>query len=674
MKRIDLHIHTVATLSDSPFDFSLDKLKAYVDAAGLSAIAITNHNAFYYGQFKEIEEVLATKVFPGIEVSVESSHVLLIADPTRADRLARASEHLGALIQTQGASISVEQLVEIFGDLNDYVVIPHYEKKPVIDSSTLGKLAAHVTTGEVDSAKKFIRCIKDERKLVPVLFSDARMSTTLQHFPTRSTYIGCGEVTLSALKATLRDRTKVFLSPTGGNQLFQVLDDGLMASTGLNVFLGDRSSGKTFTLNRIASEHPNVKYIKQFSLVQLDEAQYEREFNSELERRRSRYTEEYLSSFKNVLDTVVGIDLDSGERSLDNYVESLLRSAEETYLSDSFSKTALFSESTFKLGDDKSLVSLIEAVRHLIENVDHRNIIEKHVELGVLRMLAAELIETLWERSRDRLKRQFVNLLVEDIRRQLGIRTSAVQVPDIDLYEVLMDRKKVERFEDIVRALRSNEVIFQEDMQGFRIVARKSAHTGAGELKSLSGKRTAFSDAMKHYESPYAFLRQLMDKPEIPDSELYRFFVKLEYEILNTDGFPVSGGERSEYRLLQEISDAQNYDLLLIDEPESSFDNIFLNGHVNALIRDISRTMPVIVVTHNNTVGASIGADYVLCAQKEATSEGVAYRIFGGYPTDLSLCCADGSTLPSHKIMMDSLEAGTDAYDARRRGYEAIAN
>src|SRR5690554_6502785 len=99
-----------------------------------------------------------------------------------------------------------------------------------------------------------------------------------------------------------------------------------------------------------------------------------------------------------------------------------------------------------------------------------------------------------------------------------------------------------------------------------------------------------------------------MTKPEIPDSALYRFFVKIEYEILNKDGYPVSGGERSEYRLLQEISDAQSYDLLLIDEPESSFDNVFLNDNVNQLIRDIARTMPVIVVTHNNTVGASIGA------------------------------------------------------------------
>jgi Fe-S cluster assembly ATPase SufC len=445
-----------------------------------------------------------------------------------------------------------------------------------------------------------------------------------------------------------------------------------MASTGLNVFLGERSSGKTYTLNRISAEHPNVKYIKQFSLVQLDEAQYERDFNSELERRRSRHTEDYLHGFKAVVDEIIGIDLDAHDRALGNYLESLLRSAEESDLADSFSKTRLFSETTFKIGDDESLKSLIEAVRHLIENVDHRPSIEKHIELNALRALAVALIEMLWERNRDRVKKQFVNRMVEDIKQQLAVRTAAIQVPDIDFYGVLLDQKKVERFEAIVRALRSEAVIFQTEMQGFRIVAKKSAHSGASELKATSGRKIAFSDAMKQYDEPYQYLRQLMTKSEIPDSELYRYFVKIGYEILNRDGYPVSGGERSEYRLLQEISDAQSYDLLLIDEPESSFDNVFLNDNVNALIRAIARTMPVIVVTHNSTVGASIGADYLLCARKEITAGRVLYRIFSGYPTDKLLQCVDGATLANHQALLASLEAGEEAYEARRRGYEAV--
>ena len=95
MIKIDLHIHTIATASDSAFDFELDKLKAYVAAASLDAIAITNHNVFDFRQFEDIRSEVEASVFPGIEVDVDGCHILVIADPGRADKLALASERIG---------------------------------------------------------------------------------------------------------------------------------------------------------------------------------------------------------------------------------------------------------------------------------------------------------------------------------------------------------------------------------------------------------------------------------------------------------------------------------------------------------------------------------------------------------------------------------------------------
>ena len=70
MKKIDLHIHTVETISDSDFNFSIDKLKDYVDGAGLDAIAITNHNIFDGMQFRSIREAISIPAFPGIEINL----------------------------------------------------------------------------------------------------------------------------------------------------------------------------------------------------------------------------------------------------------------------------------------------------------------------------------------------------------------------------------------------------------------------------------------------------------------------------------------------------------------------------------------------------------------------------------------------------------------------------
>ena len=672
MKKIDLHIHTVSTISDRSFSFNLNKLQRYVSEAGLDAIAITNHDVFDGIQFRAIDETIEVVVFPGIEVNLDCGHVLIISDVSDLEDFEHKAELVAQRISQIGDSISVEELEEIFGDLNDYLVIPHYDKKPSIKGETLDRIASYVLAGEVDSAKKFIRAIKDEKKLTPVLFSDVRICDELDRLPTRQTFIDCGELTLNAIKACLQDKGKVALSETDGNRLFQVFDDGQKLSTGLNVLLGERSSGKTFTLNRINESNDNVKYIRQFSLVQQDDDAYEREFNNEIQRNRSRFIEDYLSGFKVVLNDVVNVDLRANERAVVNYVSSLLKSAEEADRRDAFSKTALFDESEFPISEDGVLNDLIGSVRQVIENIEYREIIDRHIDINSLKRLACELIELLWTKTFEKKKKRFVNSLIRDIRESLKMRTSAVQVDDVDLYRVSMDKRKVERFSEIVKCLQREATISEESIQGFSVVARKGAFAGAGELKLASGVKTAFRDSFKEYGRPYSYLQTLLANESLTPSELYKLFAKISYRILNRDGFEVSGGERSEFRLLQEIKDAQNHDILLIDEPESSFDNMFLKSDVNQIIREISESMPVVVVTHNSTVGASVGADYLLYASKEIEGGDVAYKLYSGHPTDRRLKSLDGKTIRNHEIMLNSLEAGCDTYNDRRQGYEAI--
>jgi ABC-type phosphate transport system ATPase subunit len=120
------------------------------------------------------------------------------------------------------------------------------------------------------------------------------------------------------------------------------------------------------------------------------------------------------------------------------------------------------------------------------------------------------------------------------------------------------------------------------------------------------------------------------------------------------------------------LQSPQNYDILLINEPESSFDNLFLRSDVNEILKRISESMPVVVVTHNNTVGASAAADYQLFASKEKDGERVVYRLYSGHPTDRQLTSIDGKAISNYTTTLNSLEAGSEAYNERRSGYEAI--
>jgi ABC-type dipeptide/oligopeptide/nickel transport system ATPase component len=672
LKKIDLHIHTVPSINDSQFVFSLDTFKRYVAEAHLDAVAVTNHYVFDGTQFRIIQEALDVTVFPGIEVNLENGHVLIISNGSNLEDFEAKTNLVSKKITQVGDRISVVDLEKIFGDLGNYLVIPHYDKSPSIAGETLEKIKPYVSAGEVDSAKKFIRAIRDKTKFTPVLFSDVRIKENLDKLPTRQTFIDCGDLTLDAIKSCLRDKAKVALSETDGNKLWQVFENGQKLSTGLNILLGERSSGKTVTLNKINNAIGNVKYIEQFSLVQQDEAAYERQFNSDVQRKRSCFIDEYLTGLKIVLDDIMNVDLEANDRGAEQYVATLLKSAEDADRRDAFSKTALFDEMDFPVGQTNTLKDLIESVRQVIENVEYKSIIEKHLLVESLKRLACELIELLWNKALEDKKKTLVNGLVKDVKQRLKMRTSAVQVEDVDLYKVSMDGKRVERFREIVGFLKREAVVFADNIQGFRIEARKERFAGALEIKSANGNKGAFSDAIKEYGDPYKYLCVLLSKEDLTRSELYKLFVKISYKILNSDGFEVSGGERSEFRLLQEITDAQKYDVLLIDEPESSFDNLFLKSDVNQILKEISKSMPVVVVTHNSTVGASVGADYLLYARKDIEDGKPVYRIYSGYPTDKKLLSIDGKTINSHEIIMDSLEAGVNAYDSRRQGYEAI--
>jgi hypothetical protein len=672
LKKIDLHIHTIATISDRGFEFSIDTFKRYASDAKLDAVAVTNHDVFNAEQYHLIKDALPIVVFPGIEINIDLGHLLVIARPEDVDDFNVRAAEVSKRITRIGDSISVDELIKIFGNLDNYLLLPHYDKRPAVAGETLGKLLPYISAGEVDSPKKFIRNFKDPAKLTPVLFSDSRMAADFASLPTRQTFVDCGELTLEALKACLKDKAKVALSERDGNRLWQVFDNGQQLSTGLNVLIGARSSGKSYTLDRISDEVRNTKYIRQFELVQHDPKDDEREFTTSVERRRSIAMDQHLAGLKRVLDQVVQVDLAANDRRVEEYVSALLRCAEETDKRDAFSNAALFDEVAFPLENPDNLEQLVRSVQHLIENVEHRPVIEKHVDRAALKRLACELIDLLRVQVADGARKKIVNELVKDIKQGLSFHTSASQVPEVDLYAVSLDRKKVTRFSDIVEAIRKERVISEDVLQGFKIEARSEPYSGAGEVKSVNGTKAGFSDAFKKYKDPYAYLCEVRKNDDVAPANYYKLFAKISCRILNKDGYTVSGGERSEFRLLQEIADARNYDLLLIDEPESSFDNLFLKSDVNQILKSISETMPVVVVTHNSTVGASIGADYVLFSTKTIEDHEARYRIFSGYPTDKTMTSIDGKVIASYETLLDSLEAGALTYEKRKEAYEAV--
>ena len=674
MKKIDLHIHTKSTISDSEFVFSFQKLKEYVETLEVDCIAITNHNLFDLEQFKQIVNDLEVKVLPGIEINLVSGHLLLISEYEELEDFNGKCIEVSKLINKSDDYISVAKLKEIYGGLNKYLLIPHYDKKPIIEQETLEELKDFISSGEVASPKKFHYCIKDKSSLVPVLFSDLRFSEGLLQYSPRQTFIDTNDLSLRSIKTCLLDKSKVYLSKGAGHNFFQVLANGQVISTGLTVILGERSSGKTYNLRRISESFENIKYIKQFELLETDEERDKKRFDELLNAQQRSVEESFLKEFKDVVEDAAKIELKQNEYATGQFLSSLVKVAFEEEKTDSFSRAVLFNENPYIETNNSSLKDLVIAVRLLLENTEFRETIDSYIPKDNLINLLVDLMKQYAKKEELNSKKRWINELISNVKKELKTRTASTSIRELDFYKIKIEKEKINKFFRIANLVKAEREIEKKDIRGFKLVANTKKFTGASELKKQSGRMMIFSEAYKNYENPHSYLNSLKLIEGLAQTEYYKFFVDIDYRILNKYGFEVSGGERSEFNLLQKIDDAITYDMLLIDEPESSFDNLFLKNDVNEIIKEISKSIPVVIVTHNNTVGASIKPDYVIYTKKEITEGKVIYKVFSGNPADKELRSIDGESISNYDIMLNCLEAGNEAYLERGKSYEILKN
>lgn len=679
MKRCDLHIHTVPSVSDRAFTYDAGVLADYVKKTGLDVIAITNHNLFDYAQFQEIKNTLShIMVLPGIEVDLENGHILVIAnndDGSVFDFNSKCDE-VKCQIKTNVDYINYDTFMRIFGDLNKYLIIPHYEKDPKLHKDVIKKLGRNIIAGEVSSVKKFIYMQHEASEITPVYFSDFRIEkdTIPENYPVSHTFLDIDQINVNTLKLCLMDKTKVSLSPEKGVKLFQVFPNGQMLSTGLNIMFGKRSTGKTHTLNAIADRFQGrAKYIKQFELLNTGKNDSD-QFENDLKVRQEDAAEEYLREFGSVVtDMLKTCSTDEDDIKLQSYLDAVMSSAQQSNVNDVFSKTKLFNESDFKEHKSTEIPKLIDAAQTLLESQLYKPNINKYISDDSLKALLKELIEINRDENIKNKYFKEVNNMIKIVKESLQLKSAAPRIPNIDLYQYFINRKKREIFAQIAIAIKKPRTINTEKAGQFTINVSSRPYNNATDLKSIGLKQVSLTNAFAKYGDPNSYIEELK-ATGVEIDRIYKLFTAIDYKILNSSGLPVSGGERSEFNFLQKIKDAILCDILIIDEPESSFDNIFLKNEVNRFIKEMAENMPVIISTHNNTIGGSIKPDYILYTEKKIESGKTSFNIYSGYPTSKNLKDINGNTIENYEITLNSLEAGEQAYSERKDIYETLKN
>lgn len=656
MKRFDLHIHTLPSPIEADFTFSMDSLVDHVEGNKLDIIAVTNHNYFDKNNYVYVRDTLPNVlVLPGIEISVEKYHVLVVANPELVDSFEDLCKEVSQPDEN-GIGMSNERFNELFGD-GLFIVIPHYKKKPAITSSDLEKLKGCVTALEVTSDKKWERESKDQATPI-VMFSDFRCEENGFRSRGKYTYISLNNTSFEALRLALNSKSKLSITEREDHM---ELAPGLYASMGLNVVVGGRSSGKSFFLDKLyeSCDSDDVVYVKQFEIVQnAGKDIWEKHLSDEEIEIKTAYYEP-MSTIASAFSKLPSKEKSAKE--LKDYVVNLMEYAETSARDDEYSKCPIYSEGKLTAESCQREKKVCEALIVLLE----KNPLSAEIDTMIGREALVALFRIALERYKAKLLRNTcvkqANEIAKKVKGRLTLKSSRPACPESPLVEIARRQAYVLRLVKLRKETKRESQVDTKSIGKFKRVTKRIQYKDATSLKKAIGATSSLSGIYQLDDE--TFVEKILSAEGSPD--LTKAFFDMKVLLLNERDEEVSGGQKAEYLFFKALDKAASHDLILIDEPESSFDNPFLNELIASELKRISEKATVFIATHNNVLGVSIRPDGIVYTSFEKGE----HRVYTGDIADDKLVTVARETVKRSDVLLRLMEAGNEAYENRRPYY-----
>lgn len=208
---------------------------------------------------------------------------------------------------------------------------------------------------------------------------------------------------------------------------------------------------------------------------------------------------------------------------------------------------------------------------------------------------------------------------------------------------------------------KTNAVVDAKSIGRFKRITKRIQYKNASALKTATGASSSLSGIQQADDCE--FVERLLAAEGAPD--LSKAFFDMEVLLLNENDEEVSGGQKAEYLFFKALDKAATHDTVLIDEPESSFDNPYLNELIASELKRISERSTVFIATHNNVLGVSIAPDGIVYTAYEDPE----HRVYTGDVGDEDLVSVDGRTIKRSEILLQLMEAGDEAYENRKPYY-----
>lgn len=673
MIRVDFHIHTLSTDWDEPFSFNMDQLISHAQDQALNAIAITNHNTFNKVQFDEISDMLRGQcvVFPGMEVSALGTHIVLVCPIEDAEKLEACGNNLKQYLPDVHSTCTQEQFLHVFPEIANWIVIPHYQKKPSISEEQLLGIKDLACALETSSMGKALRLKKTGVvKPSPVYFTDYRFGCESDEGPKDryrpgGVYVNTDRTDFSSISSQFR-LGHIQLNRWDNENLEVV--PGVAIQKGINLLVGKRSTGKSVTLDKASKlfDKEDVYYIRQGDLV--DESK-ENDFYRNLNLKFSDIGEKYKERWRTIFSTLIKI---GSRKALTNdlrkYLDELKAYASTQTTLDSYAKCVLFKRKEIEEPDLDEAEDLIKSLLTLLKSENYAEVIQSTLGYEKIIQLLKFLVAIAREQQFQRICIQETNKITAAVKNRLNV--SAVSpYPEQVIPRIAMNLAFHKRASELLEECWKQQVVYCDGGKYFgqyTIIAMRKKFDTADAVKNAIGTASALGRITTKPVQEY--LDTLIEEcPQSGEDAALGLF-DVEVSIRDKKGATPSGGQRTECVFLGKLEEASGRKLILIDEPESSFDNPFLNDAISERLRKIGENAIVVVSTHNPVLGFSVEPQRVLItAYIESSKE---YVVYEGSLRDQSLIGTNSETIPTREAMLQIFEAGKIPHDNRNAYYK----
>lgn len=710
--KIDIHSHTKKCKSgDAPTrEITPDDFCETIQSTEVGIIAITNHNTFDLGQFIEILDIMGdnAQVWPGIELDVQENsvrgHLIVIVSPQMVKEFSDSVGKITAGSTPDSFRGNIEQVLEIFDSFKPLYVTHYKQKTPNLSDEALEKLIS----GTANPA----RVIKEVSNSISagIYISHGYASIYGSDVHDWSTYeVQACDLPDLRLPIESFDHFCLLLEkdPTTINTMLdkKVAEDLILTPfedstriklkvfNDINIVFGPKGTGKSCILKAIAKHYrdsgtdANVYESASDRLDELFDTKG-RDLSLNLNSYGINYCKDEIEAIREASEV--------GVTSLSKYeiylrIKSTNKNAKKIQLKDI--------EPEEEGGAKREFLEFNEGVKNTREFIaflqEHPSIkkelsTEEIEEVTrVLSGLLKRMVNREWTGYSGWKEINLLNSAIEKLRTEVERKTGSPAKPiTTGFREYALNRVRIEaNVSEIIKSVDADIQLLKKSVGSlgpnkgelelwteFKFQNGTISDGSLNKLKNVNkGPQKTFAKTirkiLKHVYEDDLF-QHIADLNAIDDVEkietVYELLLFKRYFALSGLPYSPSSGEASMVMLQKELE--TDKDVYILDEPERSLGNEYINDVIVPLIKERARAgKKVIISTHD----ANIAVRTLPYSSVYRLHGPAGYTTYIGNPFSNNLVNPndEDDRLDWKKVSMKTLEGGEEAFGERGKIY-----